>query len=250
MKTIFFWLFSGILLFLVSCKKEPQTPIGSNKIIIGSTTVDSATYFKIAVSTQVTNLNGNSIKQHGYCWGTVINPGISGNHSSLGPLSGPGKFSEQITGLNPGTRYFIRPYLTNAYGTLYGLQVEDTTVRVSKPIIIIDSITEITCTSAKANVTVLADGGYAVTNRGVCWNTDTLNGPSLHHFLDTTNNGTGKVKFTAILKNLVLNKTYYAVAYAINAVDTSYCNIKSFSTSLNPPVAPTEGTHVPAPTQI
>jgi uncharacterized protein (TIGR02145 family) len=68
---------------------------------------------------------GNIISQgalpvtaRGVCWGTSLNPTVSGYHTTDG--SGPGSFVSSLSGLTPGTLYHIRAYATNSNGTVYG----------------------------------------------------------------------------------------------------------------------------------
>ena len=228
MKQFSLLMMTAILAFCTSCKKAPEAPKGSNKIVIGNTTADSTSYNKIAVSTQVTNLGGNSIQQHGHCWGTAVNPDINGNHSSLGSLSAPSTFSEQITSLNSNTKYYIRPYITYPYGTLYGQEIESATLQVSEPVITTGDITEIKYNSATVSATVTADGGYAITKRGVCWNT--TGNPTLTNCIGSTDNGTGTGTFTTLMTNLSENTSYFVAGYATNSVSTAYGETKPFST--------------------
>ncbi len=230
MKINIFFILSGLLILACSCVKEPEIPKTSNKIVIGNTTIDSTSYFKIAVSTQVTNLIGNAIQQHGHCWGTAANPDIMGNHSSLGSLSNAGKFSEQITALNPGTKYYIRPYISYTYETLYGQQADTITMQVTEPTIVTGSITDITYNSATVNANITADGGYEVTNRGVCWSTSSNPTTATSHTTD--GNGTGS--FVSNLTGLTPNTLYYIRAYATNSVETTYGNQDTFTTRPNP----------------
>jgi hypothetical protein len=67
-------------------------------------------------------IQGNySINVRGVCFGTSVNPVISGPHTSDG--SGTGGFSSNLTGLSPATTYYLRAYATNSVGTAYGNQV-------------------------------------------------------------------------------------------------------------------------------
>jgi len=217
-----------ILVFCFSCTKTPDSPTGNNKIMIGSTTTDSTSYFQIAVSTQVTDLGRNSIQQHGYCWGTETNPDIRVNHSSLGPLSVQGKFSDQITSLDPATKYYIRPYMTYTYGTIYGQQIAGTTKQVSKPDITTGSISNINYNSACVSVIVNSDGGRTVTKRGVCWNT--TGNPTLANCTGSTDNGPGIGSFTSLMTSLSETTLYYVCAYATNTEGTIYGDIRQLTT--------------------
>lgn len=54
----------------------------------------------------------------GVCWSTDSNPSLDDNFTTDG--AGTGTFTSNITGLNPGTGYYIRSYATNSIGTAYG----------------------------------------------------------------------------------------------------------------------------------
>jgi len=66
----------------------------------------------------ITSDGGAAISAKGVCWSTLINPTISNSLTSDG--TGTGVFASNITGLSPGTTYYVRAYATNAIGTAYG----------------------------------------------------------------------------------------------------------------------------------
>jgi uncharacterized protein (TIGR02145 family) len=61
-----------------------------------------------------------TVTARGVCWSTHENPTLLDNYTNDG--SGPGIFASSLTGLSPGTTYYIRAYATNMEGTAYGLQ--------------------------------------------------------------------------------------------------------------------------------
>jgi len=74
-----------------------------------------------AVSGGIITYDGNAgITDKGVCWSTGTLPEISDSFKSAG--SGPGSFTSSITGLLPGTRYYLRAYAVNSAGIVYGEQ--------------------------------------------------------------------------------------------------------------------------------
>ena len=74
------------------------------------------------------NNNGgnNAITSRGLCWSTNSSPTVNGSHTTNG--TGSGSFTVLLTGLQPGTTYYVRAYATTANGTIYGSQQSFTTV--------------------------------------------------------------------------------------------------------------------------
>ena len=62
-----------------------------------------------------------AIISRGVCWDTTPNPTINKNYINNG--SGTGSFTVNISGLKPGTAYYVRAYATNTTGTAYGNEV-------------------------------------------------------------------------------------------------------------------------------
>lgn len=63
----------------------------------------------------VYNDHGLPILQSGVCWSTSPLPTINDPHTSNG--------SNLMTGLTPGTKYYVRGYATNSAGTGYGMNI-------------------------------------------------------------------------------------------------------------------------------
>jgi hypothetical protein len=69
----------------------------------------------------VTNSGGSSVSARGLCFSTSPSPTLLNSVVVSG--SGTGSFTANLTGLLPGTLYYVRAYATNAAGTSYGNQV-------------------------------------------------------------------------------------------------------------------------------
>jgi hypothetical protein len=102
------------LLFIAGCKKEPnlKLPLLSTT---GVTAIDSVS----AISGgNIFSDGGDPIIAKGICWSTSSEPSISNSLTFDG--QGIGSFSSSILGLAKGTKYYVRSYATNSFGTAYG----------------------------------------------------------------------------------------------------------------------------------
>lgn len=200
-------------------------------IVGASVTTNAVTVFSYTTATaggNVTATGGGDVTAKGVCYGTAANPSVSGAHTTDG--TGIGAFTSSLTGLTPGTRYYVRAYATNSAGTQYGTQVEFTTLAVGDPDLTTGSVSAITDVSATIGGNVTADNGGAISARGFCWSTDenpTVDDESVAAALG---NGTGE--FTANISGLVMGTPYYVRAYATNSAGTSYGEQVTFNTLL------------------
>ena len=72
----------------------------------------------------VTNSGGATVTERGICWSTSQNPSLTNGSHQQASSGGTGSFTVPMTGLTPGTHYYVRAYATNSEGTRYGGQVE------------------------------------------------------------------------------------------------------------------------------
>src|ERR1035437_6264716 len=115
-----------ILMLAVSCKKKEKQDVApvptSTKgqfpdlvvISITDITSNSAT-----CNSKIWNDDGAHVTARGVCWGAVMDPAITGNHTTDG--SDTGSFKSNITGLYPNVNYYVRAYVTNSAGTFYSI---------------------------------------------------------------------------------------------------------------------------------
>jgi len=171
----------------------------------------------------VTSDGGLTVTTRGVCWSTSQDPDINDDHTSDG--TGTGAFTSSITGLTPGTGYYVRAYATNTNGTAYGNQVSFTTTSTLATITTA-SIGSVTINSATGGGNVTNEGGTPVTARGVCWSTST--NPTIAD--NTTSDGSGPGVFVSSLSGLTASTEYFVRAYATNSAGTAYGNEVSFRT--------------------
>lgn len=199
----------------------------TSQIVIATLTTTAVTGITSTTAVSGGNITANGggdITARGVCWSTSANPTTADNKTSDG--TGSGTFSSNLTGLLPGTTYHVRAYATNVAGTAYGNDITFATLAVV-PTLTTTAASAITTTTATTGGNITADGGAAVTARGVCWGTTT--GPTIAG--SHTSDGTGTGSFTSSLTGLTANTTYYVRAYATNSVGTAYGNEITFTTS-------------------
>jgi uncharacterized protein (TIGR02145 family) len=181
-----------------------------------------------------TSAGGTSILTRGVVWGTSPGPTISLN-TKTNDGSGPGTYTSFISGLNPGTTYYVRAYVTNSFGTSYGGENSFVTNNVEiSPEVLLTVPQYISAANAISGGEVLSDGGSTVTSRGVVWST-TPN-PTIN-LITKTVDGSGLGAFVSNITGLSLDVTYYVRAYATNSVGTKYSSEFQIKLSL-PTVIP------------
>ena len=98
----------------------------------------------------------------------------------------------ELTGLEPGTTYYVKAYATNAKGTAYGSE-KTLTTEANLPTVTTGDVSNIQQTSAQGSGNVTNDGGAEVTERGVCWSTSqnpTISGSHAYNGTGTGGPGT------------------------------------------------------------
>ncbi len=204
-------LIGFVLAITVNCKKE--TSKEAPTLTTASVTNISST--SLVCGGEIKSDGGAVLTALGVCWGTNQNPTVSDNKTIDGIVSG--LFSSSLSGLNPGTTYYIRAYATNSVGTSYGNQVTTTTTAVL-PSITTAALSAITSTTAISGGNIANNGGSAITARGICWSTN--QNPTTAD--NKTTDGTGTGLFISLMTGLKPGSMYYVRSYATNSVGTVY----------------------------
>ncbi|WP_022824620.1 LamG-like jellyroll fold domain-containing protein [Hymenobacter norwichensis] len=128
---------------------------------------------------------------------------------------------------------------TNNGETFVFDKIEVTGTQMMPPTVTTAATTSITTTSAVLGGNVTADGGVAVSSRGVVYSssnsTPTVGGAGV--MADA--NGSGLGSFSKTISGLTPGVVYYVRAYAVNPVGTSYGSVISFTTTPTAPVVTT-----------
>jgi hypothetical protein len=134
-------------------------------------------------------------------------------------------FSATLTGLDPGTTYYVRAYGSNIEGTAYGAQASFVSLPVL-PSVTTGTVTGITSSGATVAGEVTATGGATVTGRGVCYSA--TQNPTIAGTCVVSGSGIGT--FNATIAGLSRLTAYYVRSYATNSEGTIYGIQRSFST--------------------
>lgn len=202
------------ILILINCKKEPLKVAPT----VTMTSVTNITSVSATTGGTVSDDGGASVTTRGVCW-SATNKTPTTDDGNVSSGNGLGSFSSSITGLSPGTMYYVNAYATNSIGTSYSSTSTFTTLALA-PTITTTELTNITITTATSGGTISNDGGSPVTVRGVCWSTK--ESPTIAD--SKTTDGTGTGSFTSAIINLTPGATYYFRAYATNSINTTYGN--------------------------
>ncbi|MEI6821128.1 MAG: DUF1566 domain-containing protein [Bacteroidota bacterium] len=178
---------------------ETKVTSGTNVTVTGAGTTASPYIINTTSSNLTGTTNGDLQYWNGTAW-LILHPGTSG----------------QVLTINNSN-----------------LPSWQNTTTVFTPQLTTTSVSSISFYTATSGGTIIADGGFTVTERGVCWSTGIT--PTI---LDSkTTDGTGGGNFTSNITGLIPNTTYYIRAYATNSNGTNYGMTLSFNTL--PPILPT-----------
>lgn len=189
----------------------------SSNPIVTTKAVNYITATKAYGSGKVQAFGTTAVTETGICWSINQPPTIADNYIASGVYDGD--FICVMNGLTANTMYFARAYAKVGASTYYGETVIFTSADILPvPTLTTTEVSGITETTALSGGYISADGGSAVTARGVCWSTS----PSPTTANSKTTNGSGNGLFSSYMTGLTLNTQYYVRAYASNANGTNY----------------------------
>lgn len=100
--------------------------------VVTMESVSEVTSSSASVSGTIKSLGDSKVSQYGFCWSADnTSPGLSDEYNQLGDASDVKSFSAKLTGLKSATKYYVRTYAVNSYGTSYSDQVETFTTSSS-----------------------------------------------------------------------------------------------------------------------
>ncbi len=126
----------------------------SSAPLLTTTAISGITTTSANSGGNVTSDNGLAVTDRGVCWGTAANPTTANSKTVDG--TGTGTFTSTITGLTPGTLYYVRAYATNSVGTSYGVEASFTSYQV--PTITTQPASQSLIVGQTATFSVVANG--------------------------------------------------------------------------------------------
>ena len=159
--------------------------------------------------------------ERGFVYSTVHNPTID-DTKIVASGSGLGDFNSKVSELEEGKIYYVRAYVTNAKGTVYGDEVSlDFTAKmpeVKTNAVVSKNIAEGT---ASLSGTIVSEGDLPYTERGFVYST--VHNPTI----DDTKivaSGSGLGDFNSKVSELEEGKIYYVRAFVTNSKGVTYGN--------------------------
>jgi uncharacterized protein (TIGR02145 family) len=196
---------------------------------ITTTSVSGITSSKAFSGGNISSNGGGIISARGLVWNTATGPTLSNFKTTAS--GSVGIFTDSLLGLNPGTTYYVKAYVTNDKGTAYGNEVTFKSLD-TLPTVTTKAVTGITQTAATSGGTITSTGGAPHSEKGLVYAT-TTNPTILNNKLIDTIPG---LTWNSALTGLMGNTKYYIRAYATNIMGTAYGMLDSFVTL---PIIPT-----------
>jgi hypothetical protein len=237
--------------FRAWAKNAQGTALASNAIaftteppkapVLGTLSLSNLGRVSVDATSSIVSNEGAPTSRYGFCWSTSPNPNVNSPGRRI--LSGAklGAFTEQLTGLAPGTTYHVSAFAENPGGIAYTAPVTFTTQPQTPAIVTMTSVGSVGISTAGLSGNVTDNGGASVTARGFF--ISLTNPPTASSTAVSAGSGTGA--FTGTATGLLPSRTYFVKAYAVNQVATALSsNTLTFTTQAGAP--PTVTTITPS----
>lgn len=198
---------------------------------------DNISSDQVDVQSSVTGFGNGIVSTIGFCYSatettpTIDNAEVVYVNDAIGAEGF--EFATTLTGLAPGTTYYITAFAVNEAGVAYSEAVSITTINTYVPVLTIVTVTDITARTATLAATITDGGNREVTQYGFCWTNDGSE--------PTPDNCIGKYvvdssagEFSCSITDLLPSTTYKVRAFAVNAVGTGYGESVEFTTAVDP----------------
>ena len=123
------YIIACLFTLVLSCKKNNLTwtlKTIFDLAVVSTSQATSITQTQANSGGTITSDGGATIIDRGICWSVNSKPTILDNQ--VKSISGAWAFDCIISGLSDGTQYFVRAYIVNSKGTIYGNEISFTTL--------------------------------------------------------------------------------------------------------------------------
>lgn len=174
---------------------------------------------------------GVDVTARGLCYGTSRDIAVSGDHVKASDISSESVIYD-ISGIEAGKTYYVRPYLYDGEELAYGGAQELHAYAV--PVVDVRDVSEITSDGASFFCEVVDDCGKTIKSRGVVYVKGEAE-PTMETGKVSVSGATGE--YTVSLSGLSPNTFYSVRAYAENEKGVAYSTKKiTFTTSIALPI--------------
>jgi uncharacterized protein (TIGR02145 family) len=205
-----------VLIIFNSCKKK-EVPL------LSTSGITCVTGYTAKGGGIIIDEGSGSVFAKGVCWSTESLPTIDNSKTNNG--SGSGEFFSNISELKGATKYHVRAYATNNFGTGYGEELTFSTLG-QVPISITKPATNIEMSAAILNAEINANSLITYVSFEYGMTTDYDKTITLLNPVTENNN----INISADISGLLICKTYHFRVKATNELGTTFGNDVSFKT--------------------
>ena len=207
---------------LPTLQTNSPTLIGSSTVTGGGNVIDDG---------------GMPVTQRGICWSTSPNPTTALTTRLNHATGGTGDFPIPVTGLTPGTKYYIRAFAINIKGTAYGEELSFVTLAIP-PTVGMAIVSNVLGNSVDLTAALTNNGGDEITDRGFYYS-KVSKMPGLPLNPDSMVSVGPNGAFAGTLDGLISGGKYYIWAYASNSMGTGLSTAPTITTTKTIPVLST-----------
>ena len=164
-----------------------------------------------------------SYSERGFVYALTSNPTLEDTIGKLtAKVTEENMYSATVTGLELGEEYYVRGYAINEAGVAYSTNEVKVVPNKVLAKLITKKVKNIDLDSGTAtfNGTIVDEGDPAYTERGFVYGT--VHNPTVEDDTKKIATGSGTGDFSANVRELVMDTTYYIRAYAINEAGVAY----------------------------
>ena len=196
---------------MTAAMPEVQTKAPTNRNVAGGTATFNGT---------ITDIGDLPYTERGFVYAAVHNPTLDDTKVTASG-NGTGDFSANASDIQEGKVYYIRAYVMNSKGTIYGAEVSMDFVAIP-PLVSTNAATNIRRGegSAVLNGTISREGDLGYIERGFVYGTNV--NPTLEDGTKKIAAGSGSGDFFASVSGLLIGSIYYVRAYVISSKETIY----------------------------